>query len=42
MGLNNSGDWALSCWELVLIDVLKEVRILVELVGEGGIYVADP
>ena len=25
------GDWALSCWELVLIHVLKEVWILVEL-----------
>ena len=36
VGLNNSGDWAWSCWELVLIHVLKEVWILVELVGEGG------
>ena len=35
VGLNSSGDRALSCWELVL-HVLKEVRLLVELVGEGG------
>ena len=35
VGLNSSGDWALSCWELVL-HVWKEVRLLVELVGEGG------
>ena len=35
VGLNSAGDRALSCWELVL-HVWKEVRLLVELVGEGG------
>ena len=35
VGLNSSGDRGLLCWELVL-HVRKEVRLDVELVGEGG------